>query len=127
MALRSSLGRARGLGSAKEGVGHWIQQRFTALALVPLSFWFLSQVIILSRGDYQDYAAWVGIPGNATLLIVLLAMVFHHAQLGLQVVIEDYIHDAVLKVGSVVAVKLLALVFFVFSVVAVLRTAFSGG
>jgi succinate dehydrogenase / fumarate reductase membrane anchor subunit len=121
------LGRARGLGSAKEGLGHWIQQRVTAVALVPLSIWFLSQVLRLSHGGYEDYRLWIGVPGNATLLILLLAMLFHHAQLGIQMVLEDYVHGKVLKVASVVGTKLLALLMFVFSVVAVARTAFVGG
>ncbi len=127
MSLRSPLGRARGLGSAKEGLAHWLHQRVTAVALVPLSLWFLSAVLCLSRGGYAEFVTWIASPVNATLLIVLLAMIFHHAQLGVQVVIEDYVHGHALKVGSIVFVKLLALLLFVFSVVAVARTAFVGG
>ncbi len=128
MSFRSPLGRVRGLGSAKEGVGHWLQQRVTAIALIPLSLWFLAQVIRLSAdGDYAAFVGWVGVPGNTALLILLLGMLFHHAQLGLQVVLEDYVHNRGVKVASVLGVKFLALLLFVFSVVAVVRTAFVGG
>ena len=87
--LRSSLGRARGLGSAKEGVQHWWVQRMTALALVPLCLWFVASIVGLAGAPREEVVAWIGRPVPATLLLLLVAAGFHHSQLGLQVVIED--------------------------------------
>ena len=126
MSMRSPLSRVRGLGSAKEGLTHWLHQRITAVALVPLTIWLLASMIALGGADYVAFKEWLAVPCNTSLMILLLILVFHHAQLGLQVVIEDYVHGA-LKVVGIVGVKLLALLLGVFSVVAVLRTAFVGG
>ena len=90
--MRSPLGRAIGLGSAKEGVEHWWLQRITAVALVPLSLWFVIAIIRLVGADSDGVRDWVGNPLPAILLVLLLIATFWHAALGLQVVIEDYIH-----------------------------------
>lgn len=92
MELRSTLGRVRGLGSAKEGVRHWWAQRVTAIALVPLSIWFVVAVISLMGADYTQYQAWIGHFGNALLMILTTLVLFYHAHLGMQVIIEDYVH-----------------------------------
>jgi succinate dehydrogenase / fumarate reductase membrane anchor subunit len=127
MSLRSPLGRVRGLGSAKEGVSHFWQQRLTAVALVPLALWFVVSVISLIHADYQHLHAWISAPGNTALMLLLVFAVFHHAQLGLQVVIEDYVHKECSKLFWIIAVKFLAFLFGVFSAVAVIRLAFVGG
>jgi succinate dehydrogenase / fumarate reductase membrane anchor subunit len=126
MTMRSPLGRVRGLGSAKEGVAHWWQQRLTAVALVPLLLWFVVSVIANVGADYLSMRAWLGTPGNATLLILLIIAVFHHAQLGVQVVIEDYVHDAVLKPVGIIATKLLAVALATYGIVSVLFVAIGG-
>src|SRR4029077_16355347 len=90
--MRSPLGRAIGLGSAKEGVNHWWAQRVTALALVPLTLWFVIAVIGLIGADRQALGAWLHNPVAAMLMILLLVATFYHAALGLQVVIEDYVY-----------------------------------
>lgn len=92
MELRSTLGRVRGLGSAKEGVRPWWAQRVTAIALVPLSIWFVVAVISLMGADYTEYQAWIGQFGNALLMILTTLVLFYHAHLGMQVIIEDYVH-----------------------------------
>lgn len=111
MELRSSLGRVRGLGSAKEGVGHWWAQRVTAIALVPLSIWFVFAALALMGADYPTFAAWIGEFGNALLLALLVITLFYHAQLGMQVVIEDYVsgHAALITILLIVRFALFAL------------------
>ncbi len=126
MTMRSPLGRVRGLGSAKEGLGHWWQQRLTAIALVPLVLWFVVSVIANVGADYATMREWLGVPGNATLLILLIVAVFHHAQLGIQVVIEDYVHDPVWSPVAIIATKLLAVALGVYGVVSVLFVAIGG-
>ena len=104
--MRSPLGRAVGLGSAKEGVEHWWLQRITAVALVPLSLWFVIAIIRLVGADSDGVRDWVGNPLPAIMLVLLLIATFYHAALGLQVVIEDYIHAELTKLGLVVVVRL---------------------
>src|SRR5689334_9706778 len=89
--MRTMLGRARGLGAAKSGTGAWFVERLTALALVPLSVWFVLAIFRLVGAPRAEVAHWAGHPVNATLLLALVAATFQHMQLGLQVVIEDYI------------------------------------
>jgi len=121
--MRSPLGRAVGLGSAKEGVEHWWRQRMTALALVPLVLWFVVMVIELAGADRQALVAWMHNPMAAVLMILLLAAGFYHAALGLQVVIEDYVHSEGLKIAALVAMRLLCIVFVVRGILAVLKLA----
>jgi succinate dehydrogenase / fumarate reductase membrane anchor subunit len=127
MTLRSPLGRVRGLGSAKQGVAHFWWQRLTAIALVPISLWFVISVVSLAGADYAHFRAWLSWPGNTTLMLLLLFAVFRHAQAGLQVVVEDYVHDEGLKLIGVIAVKFAAVFFGVFAGVTVLRVVFVGG
>lgn len=105
MAMRSSLGRARGLGSAKEGVGHWWAQKVTAIALVPLSLWFVCSVVSLMGADYAAFHQWISAFGNALLMILTSLVLFYHAQLGMQVVIEDYVHGEAAKVVTLLCCK----------------------
>ena len=105
MSLRSPLGRVRGLGSAKEGVTHFWAQRMTALALIPLTVWFVVSLLCVLGADHAAVKAWVGSPVVAGLLILLIAATFYHAFLGLQVVIEDYVHGEGLKLAALAAVK----------------------
>jgi succinate dehydrogenase / fumarate reductase, membrane anchor subunit len=104
--MRSPLGRAIGLGSAKEGVEHWWLQRITAVALVPLSLWFVIAIIRLVGADSDGVRDWVGNPLPAIMLVLLLIATFYHAALGLEVVIEDYVHAELTKLGLVVIVRL---------------------
>lgn len=124
MEMRSALARARGLGSAKDGVAHWWAQRVTGVALVPLSVWFVFALVSLAGAGLDDFHLWISEHGNAILMILFTIALFHHAQLGVQVVIEDYVHDERWKVASVVAVKLLAVVLATSCIVTVLRASF---
>ncbi len=122
--MRSALGRVRHLGSAKEGVQHWWAQRLTALALLPLTIWFVASVAWLAGADHAAFAGWVARPYNALLMIVLLGAGFHHAQLGLQVVIEDYVHSEGVKLAALIVVKFAALLLALAGILAVLKIAF---
>jgi succinate dehydrogenase / fumarate reductase membrane anchor subunit len=126
MELRTTLGRVRGLGSAKEGVGHWWAQRTTAVALVPLSLWFVASVIALAGADYAATVRWFKSPLNSTLMVLLIVATFYHAALGLQVVLEDYVHHEGRKVVSIMLVKGLAAVLGLLAVIAVLKLTFGG-
>ncbi len=126
MSLRSPLGRARGLGSAKSGTQHWWAQRLTAIALVPLVIWFVIAMVAATGSDYASARAFIGSPVTAVLLILLIAATFHHAQLGLQVVIEDYVHTKSAEIALLLAVKGAAIVLAVAAIFAVLSIAFGG-
>jgi len=88
---RTPLSRARGLGSAKHGVTHWISERVGAIALVPLTLWAAFGVLRLAAGDYGFAVAWIREPLNATLMVLTLAISFWHMHAGLRVVVEDYV------------------------------------
>jgi succinate dehydrogenase / fumarate reductase, membrane anchor subunit len=121
--MRSPLGRAVGLGSAKEGVEHWWMQRITALALVPLTLWFVIAIIGLVGADLETVQNWVSRPLPAILLVLLLIATFYHMSLGLQVVVEDYLHGELAKLGLIAAIRLLCFAFAVAGVFAVLSIA----
>jgi succinate dehydrogenase / fumarate reductase membrane anchor subunit len=124
--LRSPLARARGLGSAKQGLHHWWAQRLTAVALVPLVVWFAISLVMLSGADYAAARAWIGSPFVMVLLILTIGVGLHHAQLGMQVVIEDYVHGDGWKLALIVVVKFIAALFGLAAVVAILRIGFGG-
>ena len=126
MSLRTSLGRVRGLGAAKEGVGHWWAQRLSALALIPLVLWFSASVVGLAGADIDSFRAWAGAPVNAGLLILLISFTFYHATLGVQVVIEDYVHTKGLKIAGLLIVQGLAIVLGLSAVLSVLQILFQG-
>ncbi len=124
--MRTPLARVRGLGSAKEGVHHWWAQRLTALALVPLTLWFVVSVAGLAGMDHAAAVAWIGSPAVSVLLVLLVTATFWHAQLGVQVVIEDYVHSEAVKLVALIAVKFAAVLLAIASIFAVLRLAFGG-
>jgi succinate dehydrogenase / fumarate reductase membrane anchor subunit len=124
--LRTPLARARGLGSARVGVHHWWAQRLTAIALIPLVVWFAISLVMMSGADYGAVRAWIGSPAVMVLLILTIAIGLHHGQLGLQVVIEDYVHGDGFKLALIVAVRFIAVLFGLAAIVAVLRIGFGG-
>ena len=123
--MQSPLGRALGLGSAKEGVQHWWRQRVSALALVPLVLWFVIAIIGLVGADRAALIAWIKSPFPAMLLVLLLVTTFYHAALGLQVVIEDYIHGEAMRMAALLVMRLLCILFALRGVFAVLKLALS--
>ena len=122
--LRSPLGRALGLGSAKEGVEHWWVQRVTAVALVPLTLWFVAALVAHLGVDRAAAAAWLRSPLTAVAMILLVVATFTHMALGLQVVIEDYVHHEATKIASLVLVRLACWALGAAALFAVLRVAF---
>ena len=126
MTMRAPLGRARGLGSAKEGSGHWWTQRLTSLALIPLSLWFVASVVGMAGADYYTMRAWMGSPLVAGLLILLIIATFYHAYLGMQVVIEDYVHHEGVKLAGLLIGQAAAIVLGLAGVLSVLIVLFRG-
>ena len=121
--FRTPLKRALGLGSAESGTHHFIVQRITAVALVPLSLWAIWLALAALHADYAHARALVHAPFNAVLLIAFVLTVFWHAQLGVQVVIEDYVHTRWLEVTAQLAVKFFCVLGAVACVLAVVRIA----
>lgn len=124
--LRSQLGRVRGLGSAKSGTGHWWAERITSVALVPLTLWFVFVALHLVGSSRMDVAHWAAHPVNATLMLALIFATFHHTQLGLQVVIEDYIHSDTTRMASLLAMKAGCFLLGTVAAVSVLKLAITG-
>ncbi|TDQ82108.1 succinate dehydrogenase subunit D [Dongia mobilis] len=125
-ALRSHLGRARGLGSAHEGLHHWWAQRLTALALIPLSLWFVASVVCMAGADYAAVSQWLSQPFTVGALSLTILAVFYHAVLGLQVVIEDYIHGKALKLVLLVGLQFAGFGLAAAAIVSLLVIAFAG-
>jgi succinate dehydrogenase / fumarate reductase, membrane anchor subunit len=119
--LRSPLGRARGLGSARAGSHHWWLQRLTSVALIPLSLWFIFSVIHLSGATHERVIDWMSSPWTMAAMLALIVATFHHLQLGVQVVIEDYVHDERFKMPSVILVKGLSVILALVCIVSVLK------
>ncbi|MBK6435289.1 MAG: succinate dehydrogenase, hydrophobic membrane anchor protein [Rhodanobacteraceae bacterium] len=126
MSLRTPLGRVRGLGSAKDGTSHWWMQRVTAVMLAPLSIWFMLCALPLLAADYADARVWLAQPLNAFLILALVLAVIYHALLGVQVVIEDYIHTRWIEVTLLTAIRLIAFLAALATSLAVVRIAVGG-
>lgn len=124
--LRTPLARVRGLGSSRNGVHHWWLQRLSAVILVPLVLWFAVSLLSVAHADHATMKAWVSRPFNTALLVVLLTTMFWHARLGLQVVIEDYVHEELVKLGVLLAMNLVVIVAGATAVISVLKIAFGG-
>lgn len=127
MKYRSPMSLVRGLGAARDGTHHWWAQRLTALALIPLGLGAMAALIALLASDYHAARALLAHPVVATLAILFVVALFHHTQLGVQVVIEDYVHSHALKIASIVLVKFAALALGAACVVSILLIAFSAG
>jgi len=118
--FRSPLGRAIGLGSAKRGSQRWLAERATAVALVPLTLWFLASIVAHAGSDYTVFIAWLRTPFAEGGMILLLIALFHHAALGLRVVIEDYVHSSA-RFAAVIAIRLCCYGLAVVGIIAVVR------
>ena len=123
MDLRTPLARVLGHGSAKDGVEHWWWQRLTAVALAPLSIWFVVSLLGLLGKDHLAAVRWLSSPLNATFMILFVVALFHHAQLGLQVVIEDYIESEGRRMFYLVLMKFTSVLLTLLAVVSILQIA----
>jgi succinate dehydrogenase / fumarate reductase membrane anchor subunit len=125
MSLRSPLGKVLGTGSAKEGVHHWWSQRLTSIALVPLSIWFV--VSLLSLGSFEHVAVitWMSQSWTALLLVLFILVATWHSQLGVRVVVEDYVHGGS-KTLTLVLLTFIHAVVAAAGIFAVLKVAFGG-
>ncbi|MFN3862837.1 MAG: succinate dehydrogenase, hydrophobic membrane anchor protein [Erythrobacter sp.] len=102
----TSIGRVRGLGAAHHGAHHWLVQRFTAIGNLVLMSWLLVSLALLGDYGHASVTKWLAHPLNATAMILLVTSLFWHARLGLQVLIEDYLHETGTKLAALVALNL---------------------
>lgn len=121
MKYRTPLSKVQGLGAASEGAAHWWMQRLTAVALVPLTLWFAFSVAALSGADYASLVAWIRVPGVSVFLIVLIIAALYHMQLGLKVIVEDYVHVKWVNLVLIIGVNLLSVVLIVTGILSVLK------
>ena len=124
---RTPLSRARGLGSAKHGVTHWISERVGAIALVPLTLWAVFGVLRLAAGDYDFAVAWLHEPLNAVLMVLTIAISFWHMHSGMRVIIEDYIHVAFSKAGLTILSLFVCGLSGALAIFSILKVALGGG
>jgi succinate dehydrogenase / fumarate reductase, membrane anchor subunit len=121
--FRTPMKIALGLGSARSGAHHWMVQRITAVALIGLGLWFVWLVLAMLHADYAGARALIAMPWNAVLMIAFLIAAFWHAQLGLQVIVEDYVHAKGLEIATQIAIKFACFLGAAASVLAVIRIA----
>jgi len=126
MKYRSPLSKAIGSGSAKHGFSHWWLQRVSAIALIPLTLWFVFSMVCLSATGYDEAVAWLSSPINATIMLLFTLTALFHAQTGLQTVIEDYIHSAWLNLTLLLSVKFASVIMAVLAVISVLKVVLGG-
>jgi len=126
MKMQSDLGRVRGLGSAKSGSSHWWTQRVTAAANLPLGIWFIVSILAGHTADYDAVQAWLGSYFHSTMMILMIISVSVHFTHGLQVVIEDYVHNRKAEIVSLFLIKAVAAFLSVAAIVSVLRIVFAG-
>lgn len=115
--MQSLISKAKYLGSAKSGLHHWISQRLSALALIPLIIWFLFQIPFLSVASQKQSIVWLSSPFNMSALLILISAVLYHGALGMQVVMEDYIGHKGVRFISIVCLQFVALCLWMISIV----------
>ena len=120
---RSQLGRVRGLGSAKSGTTQWWAERVGAIALVPLTIWFVISALGHLGASQAEMVAWLSQLVNAALMLALVLATFHHLALGMQVVVEDYVHEEGARFACLLAIRGLAWFCALASLVSVLKLA----
>jgi succinate dehydrogenase / fumarate reductase, membrane anchor subunit len=122
----TSIGRVRGLGSAKAGSHHWLLQRFTAIGNLLSVLWLVGSILMLPNLNYDVVREWIAQPVSATIMGLLIVSTFWHARLGVQVMFEDYVVDPANKFAIIVALNLLAFAGAAFGLICVIRLALGG-
>ncbi|RDV07032.1 succinate dehydrogenase, hydrophobic membrane anchor protein [Sphingorhabdus pulchriflava] len=122
----TNLGRVRGLGSAKHGGKHWIDQRLTAVGNLLLTSWLVLSLLLLPNFEYETVAAWLAQPSVAVPMILMLTSIFWHVRLGLQVLIEDYVHDDGNKFAALTLLNFYVIGAAAFGIFMVAKHAFAG-
>lgn len=121
MKFQTDLHAARGLGSAKAGLHHWLAQRMTAIALIPLGVWFSYVFIVLLTAPYEYAQKLFASPWTVTLSIFLILVMFYHGYLGMKVIWEDYIHQPIVKWLFILGTKIMSLFMSILAIVSILR------
>jgi succinate dehydrogenase / fumarate reductase, membrane anchor subunit len=124
MSLRSPLSRVLGLGSAKDGTAHWWAQRVTAVALVPLTLWFVFSLLTLPDFEYETVRTWLSVPITGFLALLLVGVLSYHSYLGTIVIIEDYVSSSGMKVLSLMVLRFLYVLVGGAAMFAILRLVF---
>jgi len=122
----TSIGKVRGLGSAHHGAHHWLVARTTAVGNLILMTWLLASFVLLPDYSYETVSGWISQPIAAVPMMLLIISVFYHAKLGLQVLIEDYVHEPGLKFGTLTALNLAAFGGGAFALFSIARLALTG-
>lgn len=123
---KTPMARVTGLGSAKDGVGHWMHQRLTAIANAFLVLWLIWSICTHDFTDYAVFTGWLAEPLNAVMMTLLIISTFYHATLGSQVIVEDYLHHEGLKILKLVGQRLFFFALAVACIFSVLKLAFTG-
>lgn len=126
MGSGTNIGKVRGLGSAKHGGGHWINQRTSAVGNLLLTTWLVVSLLVMPNFDQSTLAQWLAQPTVAVPMILMLVSIFWHVRLGLQVLIEDYVHDDALKFGAMTLLNFYVVAGAVFGIFTVAKLAFTG-
>jgi succinate dehydrogenase / fumarate reductase membrane anchor subunit len=121
MSLRSPLSRVLGLGSAKDGTAHWWAQRVTAVALVPLTVWFVFCLLTLPDFDYETVRTWLSVPVTGFLAVLLVGVLSYHSYLGTIVIVEDYVASSGMKVLTLMTLRFLYVLAGGAAIFAILR------
>ncbi len=122
----TSIGRVRGLGSAHSGVDHWLSIRYTSIGSLLLTVWFAASLLMLPSFDFASVREWLARPVPATAMALFVIVNFWHAAQGLQVIIEDYVHEPATKVVSLVLLRLVAFAAIAFGLFCIVRMALGG-
>jgi succinate dehydrogenase / fumarate reductase, membrane anchor subunit len=126
MGSGTNIGKVRGLGSAKHGGEHWMRQRTTAVGNLLLTTWLVVSLLLMPNFDHGTLAQWLAQPAVAVPMILMLVSIFWHVRLGLQVLIEDYVHDDALKFASITLLNFYVVASLVFGIFVVAKLAFTG-
>jgi len=121
MKLETELHRAQGLGSAKNGVGHWIAQRISAIVLIPLCVWFVASFIYYVTSSYDEAQQWMSSSLTVAGLILFTGILFYHGYLGLQVIIEDYVSELSTRSFYIIAIKILSLFMTILATISIIQ------